>query len=378
MSCTNPNQTPLHTFRRGLATGLLRPSATALTATLLVTAAWFALCITTITPRWMADVNPRYLTTIPDDDYAYVTVQTQRMATSPPAPFAVLMLGNSALHAATSEPIVFEHAVQQPPAQPIPVHYLALKGLNPIHMAAMTELAPKPFRGVVLIQISQVQLAETADAQAELYTVPRIAVDSPMFDDELARVAGRPVTRTGVYFIDHWRFFAHRLNPNAVRHLFLGPSDYSPRYTAHLPQITRDDIEHHGQRLTKHLETYLTQRDRNRAIIDRIADRLRAAAPDGPLHIVLLERPGNPVVDDLVEQLNPDLVAEHRRYTNQWIADKNYHYWDLNRAANLTCDDFEDHAHIRWPESQDRYTRTLADRLAELVRDVYPTKGRDQ
>lgn len=355
------NQAP-HTnpegFWKQVWHGFSRPSLSGLIATGLVVVVLFILSLVCVTPDHLAELDHRYFMTVHIDDYTEISFEAMRATKAGPKPFAVAIFGDSAIRSAMTDTHVIEDRLADELGRQIPVHYLAAKGMNLIEIAGVMDYIDKDFHGIVVIQMGLYQLAQTAKELAIPADLPRLAIHSDVYDEELARVTGQPPRRTGVYLLDHWGFYAYRLNHHALYNLLFGPTP--PPLAPRVP-MSDQKWQIADQNVRANLNEYLNHRDRNVAVINRMVQRLRQS---GRVEVVLVETPKNPRWHRLV---NPKLAVDHQQYWTQWTQDQKLHYWDLNDEAQVTVDDFYDYVHFATDEARQQFISLLSEHITDLA-----------
>ncbi len=319
-----------------------------------------------VKPRHLVKLDHRYLMTVHLDDYTELSFEAMRAKQAGPQPFAVAVVGDSAIRSAMPDTSAIQGRLAQELGRDVPVHYLAAKGMNLIEYAGVMDYIGQGFNGVVVIQMSLYHIAQTPKELAILLEIPRMAIDTPVYDQELARVAGSAPWRSGVYLLDHWRFYAYRLNEHALWNVLFGPT---PLPLASKP-MTTEQWQTADRNVLAYLKEYPTQRDRNLAILGRLIDRLRA---QGRVEIAIVETPMNPRWH---KQINSELAQGYQEYWENWIQEQGLHHWDLNREGAFATEDFHDYVHFCSREAGQRYTDLLMDHVAELASSWQAREGR--
>ncbi len=237
------------------------------------------------------------------------------------------------------------------------VHDLTAKGMNLIEMAGLMSLIDTDFNGVVLMQIGMFHLAQTPKELAVIADLPRLMLDTPHYDREIANVAVAP-GRTGNYFLDHWKQYSYHFNTKFFLQLLNGPI---PEVREPNQPLTDAAWEKETAEVSAYVGNYKAQRDRNRAIVDRMIDRIRR---HGQTEIILLEPPFNPRGDRLI---SAELRQDHDQYMAPWAQTRGLHYWALNRDADLLERHFFDFVHVHSVVAETRYTHLLAERIATFL-----------
>ena len=345
-------------FWSGLWCGVSEPSPAGTIGIGLVAAGLFIACFLWMTPDHLAELDQRYFMTVHVDDYTEISFGAMRAAKAGPAPFAVAIFGDSSIRAAMPDAQAIEDALARQMGASVPVHFMAAKGMNLIEKAGVMDYIGKDFNGIVVIQMLSIyQLAQTEKQLATLMDLPRLAIDTPVYDEELTRVAGRAPIRTGLYLFDHWRYYAYRVNKYMLRNTLFG---IQPMKRERKP-LTPDMWEPVDQRVRDYLHEYPSNRDRNIAMLNRMIERLRR---NGRVEVVLVETPINPIWHQLV---SPELAQDHHSYWEQWVEKQGVHFWDFNQEMDFAPEDFYDHVHLSSPEVQRGFTQQLAQRIAHLA-----------
>lgn len=334
----------------------------ALLGTAMVAALWLVLAVCIVRPANLAKVEPGYLMTVDADHYAEITLRAMEITHGEPSDFTVTILGTSGIRSFITHPDLIEQEVERTAGADVSTHYLAAKGMSVIEMAGVLDYIKDQCRGIVLIQLSPVALSETAAEQAQIAASPRLGLSSELYDAELERATGVAVTRTGPYFLDHWRFYAARMNGNVIRHVLRGPPQTPLRH--HSDGAPPTDVE--WQILTRRergeLTTFQQENQRNMAIVDRAIDRVRQTRR---VEVVLLRLPVAPRWVPHVR--TKEEFAAFGKLMSEWAQRRGYRYWAINDEAKIDPEDFEDYVHLGDPDAQEQCTRIIATRLARLA-----------
>ena len=314
-------------------------------------------CVLWVTPNHLADLDPRYFMTVHLDDYTEVSFAAMRIRKAGPQPFAVVIFGDSSIRSTALDPRKVEQELSRALGRDVPVHYLAAKGMNLIETAGVMDYIGKDFNGLIIMQMSLYYLAQTPQKLAEVAYLPRLAIHSQVYDQELAAVTGRQPTRTGVYLFDHWKYYAYRLNEHALANVLLGPT---PLPLGRNP-MTQDQWRTADRNVRSYLAQYPSQRNANTAIVDRMIDRLHR---NGQVEVAIVETPTNPRWHRLID---PKLATDHKLYWVRWTQEQNIHYWDLNTEAKFTPKDFHDYVHLSSDPARQRFTELLTKRIVALA-----------
>lgn len=359
-------------FWASLCCGLIKPSAASVCGIGIVLAASLSICLIGITPRVLAKLNTRYLITLdPVDHYAEVSFLAMRLHEESDPPFAIMLTGDSAMRAAVTDVELLEPAAAEAIGEPAAGHNLTAMGMKLVEMAGVIDYAAANMdEGILLLQLGQFQLSTTPEQYRDLVVNPRLGVAGEAYDEELRFNAGAIPRRTGIYFVDHYRFYSLRLNQGLTRKLLCGPREQFARHTGTGEPLADWQWRSRTEKLREHLAHYHDRRDANMAIVRRMIDRLRKG---GRFEIVLLEPPINPRFEHIQDA---DVVTDHQRYMREQAAALGVRYWNLTREAALREEDFQDFSHLADNAAQGRYTAVLADRVAQLAAEMKQTGGR--
>ena len=338
----------------------MQPSLPALLGTLMVAASLFAACAVVITPEFLTSIDYGYLMSDERDEYARLTTIGLRLQNAGPPSAAVVLLGASAMREAISDAGDIERLIAVRSGRSVPVYDLMAGGLDLWQTSALIGCLGRGFTGVVVLGVSPGRLARDRDGLAMLLENPRLGLHSAGFDEEV-RLAGLAVPRrTGVYFLDHFRFFVARRW--SLLRVVKGPAEPMRHPFLNRDPATGERWESLVERQMSRLESYYQNREANLAVIERAVERLRR---NGSVEVVLLEASRHPALVGLV--YSKELWADHRRRVGQFAHDHDVHYWDLQTDSDLSEDDFADYTHLRSAEAVQRYTRILAERLTTII-----------
>jgi hypothetical protein len=315
-------------------------------------------CVLLITPQAIARMNPGYLVDEGKNDFAFTSWRAFRIVEAGPQPAAVTLLGaSSMLQGITSETDV-ERVIRERTGRSVPVHDLTAGGLSLWDMASLMDLIGDRFDGVIVFGIGAELLATPGSELKYLAKHPRLAFGTPVFDEEVRKAGFDPQERTGNYFIDNSQFFTARIG--ALRRLITGPVEY---------------LRHSEKRRTLDQRTWQFQIDRvsawirdgyhanaraNFEVLERIIARARER---GDVRIALLVTPVNPRA---LAEFEPGTQERFLADARAFAAEVGVELWQLDDDAALKPEDFDDWCHIGDKEVRARYTRLLAEHVADL------------
>lgn len=339
--------------------GLLRPSMASCVGAVALAAFELVLLCLIVTPQFVAQANPGYLQYDEWDDFTYMTFQSQRIKHSQPSQLGVLFTGSSTIREAVYDDRIMEQELSDLLQNPVHFYMTGTSWQSLWETVAIVDHLPIDFRGVVVIGVAPGRLSHGREWLERLIEHPQLALDSPLFWEEV-RLAGLvPARQSGIYLVDHAKFYAsrHRLPWRLVT----GPIGYHRHRYTNAPPWTDAHWAEASQQWDRWLDGFQTHGDQNFQLLSRLIDRLRGRGVD----VALLETP-----------LHPRIVrAGGARYENyceavgQFARQHHVAYWNLDNEAQLDATDFHDWVHLKKPEAQRRYQQVLAQRLVPMLQE---------
>lgn len=338
--------------------GLTRPSRLALGGALVVAVAVWAACILLVGPD---SVARRRIHVSHDDDFAEVAAVSLRLARPAPGSRWAVLIGSSATREAIVNPRALERALPGR-AQVAPMLAAAM---TPVEMLALAEALPAGLSGVAVLEVAERHLATSPQENRDVIRVPRLPLDSAA----VARLAdahglARPRASVGNYFLDHAEFFLAR--PAAVGALFGRPA---ATYAWHQIDGMRPPTETDWRRLVNRSKAWLTRPEAvygaNEDLYVSVVGMLR----DRGLDVVLVRAPRNPA---FLERLDADPEVRAARTAMEerlaaLAARAGAPLWYVDTEAELDPQAFKDYTHLFRPEGRQRFTSTLARKLADRL-----------
>jgi len=346
-------------FWRGLTT----PSLTALLTALSVTAALVLSCFVFIRPCMMASGGHRYFALTEYDTYNSVTGRAISLSRARNCAPAVFFLGTSAdEEALTSCDQLAQLVAEKIDITPV-VHDLTMAGQTHWEMAALTDMLPEHFDGVVLLGlgVAPPRFLLPGTELAQLVETPRLGFVSEAFDREISLAGLKVPERRGNYFWDNRKYFAMRI-PSLFRNILTAPPVYEGHTEFYQIRARFFNLEEEITRTRKLLQDYGTAAPRGLAVFERIAQSLKRR---GRVAVVIMQSPANPQFID--KTWGRASYNAHKERMHLFAAQHRIFYWDLTDSAALTADDFYDWTHIQSHEAKKRYMHALAQKLAELL-----------
>jgi hypothetical protein len=342
--------------------GLIRPSLLAVSIAAALCLGTIELATLLIDATAMSGEDSALFALDPLDDYAFATSDALRLLHAPPQGRHVALIGTAAMREALTVGDDIAARLSHRLDQTVPVIDFMSGGQSGIEMAALADSLGDDFEGVLVLGISFSRLAADNAELASLVREPRLAFASAAGDAEIRAAGFTPPPRTGLYLLDHYKFFVARYRA-IVWHLLTGTRPvhrdrtYLGRAPASPAQWAAD-----AATLTARLSHYQNRADSNLGALDRLIRRF----PDrAKVRIVLLEIPLNPLARDTV--IGPAFVEAHRARMEDFARRNGVDYWDLNQTAGLVPEDFQDWAHVSSVGGRDRWTADLIDRLGLLL-----------
>lgn len=351
--------------------GATRPSAGALLGTLCVTAGLIALCAWRITPQLLAN-HPGYFELDERDEFPSLTAGALKIAVDPPDGIDAVIIGDSAIREAVTDPADLERLINQKTNRPVHVKFLAAGGLTQWGMIGVSDAIREHVKGVVLLEISPMNLGRPPEEAGDFTRV--VALPSEAYRDEVRAAGVRPPPGVGNYFLDNYRFFVAR--PAAVGNLFQGPVQSQQHQEEHKVPWSDKDWKRSFGRIWNWTASYDGNAARNLAIYRRMIERLRKN-PD--ITVVLykcIENPRNisqwrdkPAILDAVRKYDADVAAWRRKMT------PGVPLLDIGAEAQLVPEDFWDSFHMMDDKARARFTSKLAEDVVRLLGESSPASA---
>ncbi|HEY4117112.1 MAG TPA: hypothetical protein VGM56_04630 [Byssovorax sp.] len=342
------------------ASGLLAPSLASIVGAAAFALAELACACACVTPRRLAEVEPRWLMKDGLDEYARVSLEAFRMAAEAPAPLGVVYLGSSMARRALldgDDPAPIEADLARLVGERVRFHSLETPGQTLLEARSLAALIPRSFDGVVTIVVHEDHDDERNAAVAgakSFRDLARLAVDTPGVTPP-----------TGVHFLDHLDWYAARRGALAR----LGPVPEWPRGGP--PTAGGRPI---GLRRWREIERRAEANpspllDKHELALETLVESARG---DGRV-VVLLESPANP----RYAAFKAHLATGYRSRMQALAKRTGALYWDLNPVADLVPEEFDDQVHLGAYAARLRFQTLYVNRLAaQLVKMRDEANGR--
>ena len=347
--------------------GATRPSLGSLIVAAVVTAVLFASCFIFITPELMGSEAHRYFAVNKLDAHNCASsARAQRLSCLELSQPAVFILGTSSDRQALTSTGQLAHLIADQSNITPSVQDLTMAGETHWEMAALTDMLPERFDGVVLLGLGTgpPRFLLPVEELEGLLKRPRVGFVSKGFDHEVRLAQLRIPERTGNYFWDNRSFFASRL-PYLFWNLVTVPVDRMKYVVLNKIRVPVFDLDLQVQQMKEQLADYDERAEEGLGVFARIGEKV---ARRGRVAVVIVQSPVNP--EFIARAWGSEFYEHHRRYVRKYAQQHGMLYWDLNDAAALTSDDFYDGFHLRSPQAQLRYTTVLAEELAELLQET--------
>ncbi len=344
---------------RQFAIGATCPSLPALLGAILVAVGLFVLCVLRVTPDTMATPVGQLMTRKTADAFGQLTVRTLCLRQSPPQGMSVVLIGDSMVYQAIPQAQALEQALRAHLHAQVPVHILAAGSLTQWEALPLTDVIGDRIHGVIVLEISPFNIAMDRADRHDRIARPRLALDSPSFLAEAMLAGEEPPRHTGNYFLDHYAFFATRVDS-----VLTVPAWYSQQTPA-LRNWTPSQWNRAESRIASWVKPYAHEAPRNMDVYARMINRLRQRPG---IAVALLEGAENPRNETIAGQLiDTQAYARYRQDIGQFAERIGVPYWDIAAMAQLTPDNFADYAHIANSLARRRYIGVLAEYLARLI-----------
>lgn len=318
-----------------------------------------------ITPSVITGKYAAYFLKNELDDYGFAS-RTALSITEKNAPVVGLALvGTAAMREGLLSDIAIRNELEKKEKNDLEVINLMTGGQSALEMAALAGQIAPLFKGVLILGVSPSRLAADPAELGNLVRNPRLAFINPAFINE-ARATNHAIKEpTGIYAVDNYQFFVARYW-DALGHLLSGPvAHWNIHPYLGLQKKDAATWEKDKKILQGRLSRYQTNAAANLASYERLSHAL-SNRPD--IAIVLLDIPLNPrTINDIMGQ---DFYAGHRTRMAHFAKIHGLTYVNLNDAAGISQEDFQDWSHIRTEHAQQRYTAHLLKEIEPLLHEL--------
>jgi hypothetical protein len=348
----------LRESREAFLEGLLRPSLPACVGMVLLVGTQIAVMCFIVTEESVSRVGSLVLITKETDYDADVTVNVLRLKHGDCQNPTVVCMGDSLMGECLDDPERMASELS-PMVGPVDFRFLATDSQTLWEAVILLDQLPQNFQGVVVIPLSPIQVSHGVARLEQILASPRMPMYSSAFDAEVER-AGLPVpSRTGVYFVDHSRFFVPRMS--LMRKRLLGPVKMNRHaLTEVTPEWTDDEWKKYEARIrdlvvSENMPSMF-------ALLERLVERLKAR--EG-VQVAVLDMPLHPRTAAIFGQA----FMEYQSHLSAFAARTNTAVWRLTEEAKLGPNDFRDFGHVGHIDARKRFQTALCRRLANLLTD---------
>jgi hypothetical protein len=335
--------------------GALRPSLPACLGTLALVATQTLILSLVVSEETVARLEPTTLMSGVTDWDAYITVKALALKHREDSNPVVVCTGDSLIMAAVDDPADVARELRSS-VGPVDFEFLATYGQSLWDTVTILDQLPKDARGAVVIGVSPVRMMDDVSRLRRLASSPRLALSSPAFEDE-ARRAGQPLPwRTGVYFLDHSRWFAAR--PSMVLGWLTEPVEPDMHYVVRLLPAWKDEDWEKPTRIASRLSQPENMPSMF-AMLERAVRRLQAREN---VRVAVLEMPRHPRLAAVFRRA----IEEYQTRICDFAERMKVAHWRLDDEARLAPEDFSDPVHISNAAARRRFQRVLTRRIKEL------------
>lgn len=345
-------------FAREFARAAVQPALPPLLGALAIVIALFTIAITTITPTFMARIDPGMLMTDERDEFGFLTAYAFHLRHDPPKSPTVVLVGASGFQHAIPSAKVMSEMLSEKLGRPARVSNMTIGGCTLWESASIIDFLDDRVQGVYVVNVSMSKLGWPDSRMEFLSQSPRLGFSTELFDEEVREAGYRPSSRTGIYALDNFKFLLARLK--SLRNIVIGPvkiSRYSP--TAHV--VSEDEWPEHIEEYLPFLRDYEEHNKARYASLSRLIEHVRANRSE----IALVQAPMNP---RMTRAIPDELKQRYQQELEAFADDHDVPLWELDAEAHLTEDDFRDRSHINSPEARRRFADALTNRLSQLLR----------
>lgn len=348
-------------FVNELWRGLTEPSLAAVSAAIALALTLFGVCALTITPEMIADGT---FVTFAGDDEAAITAAALSQAKTPLNRVNVVLIGSSA----SREALENVHGVELRvgpllgiDGRDVTFRALTAGALTHVNAAALIDTLPPGFHGLVVLEISERNLALDQQESVWPRVGPRLPLDSPLHDQLLGRLGVPAPRRTGNLFIDHHDFFLAR--PAVLGLLWREPIVPAFHQIDGFPEPTAAQWDHIVAQAGEWMGDYDERSPINLDLYAWLIGHLQAHPKVG---VALLQAMRNPNVTARA-YAEPAAAAMWARYhadVDALAARTGVPIWRIAEDAMIDGSMYRDGAHVVVPEGRRRFTEDFARRIA--------------
>lgn len=342
--------------------GLTEPSLAAVGVAVALALSLFGICAFTITPAMIADGT---FVTFAGDDEAALTAAALAQPKIPLNRVNLVLIGSSA----SREALENVHGVELRVGpllgingRDVTFRALTAGALTHVNAAALIDSLPPGFHGLVVLEISERNLALDQEESVRPRVGPRLPLDSPLHDQLLERLGAPPPRRTGNLFIDHHDFFLAR--PAVLELLWRGPIEPAFHQIDDFPEPTAAQWERIAAQAGEWMADYDERSPINLDLYQWLIGQLKARPKVG---VALLQAMRNPDVSAkaYAEPAAAAMWARYRADVDALAARTGVPIWRIGEDAAIEGSMYRDGAHIVVPEGRRRFTEDFARRVAD-------------
>ncbi|HEX4338470.1 MAG TPA: hypothetical protein VH062_21340, partial [Polyangiaceae bacterium] len=272
-----------------------------------------------------------------------------------------------------SNPEVISRALTEEAGMPVEFQRFSSNTQRYEDALLIADQLPPSFRGVVVLTVTDYKRdykpkdTPKEEAEEEARLADRLlAIDAPSLAPVWAKhhFRRRP---TGVFFVDHLRFFAAR-RIAALPFFFTTRPELPAGQLIGDPMADADRVEKAAQRITKAYGVFrrpapiLTQ---SREVLRRTLDNLRARG----IQVVVLEAITNPLREVIDAEGH---IERYRSEVAEFAEEHGAVYWDFNADLDFAPEDFQDDVHLGSQAARRKFQHTLVSALAALIVKDFP------
>jgi hypothetical protein len=314
----------------------------------------FCIACAFFTPRRLARQDPQLLMQSTTDDYAALTIRVLEYHYSHPQGPQVVYLGGSSAKFALPEldERTLSDALSREVGTPSRFLPFVASSERVEHALQLCDQLPDGFDGAVVLVTNP---HKSGDEGRRLHDIP---LESPALtklegDDRLSMDR-----RTGIFFLDHLRFFAAR------RDLLIRAPHGRLEPPTEAPLMSAEELFAMEQKFIRRAASRPTIQLLNddRRHLERLIENMKCR------HVltVLVEAPIHPVAGAIMDRYEP----HYREKLASFARERGAVYLDFNDEVRFVASDFSDLQHVLSPDARRRYTSSLMKHLGALLRDA--------
>ena len=256
---------------------------------------------------------------------------------------------------------------------PARFHVLSANNERYEDMLGATDQLPPSFRGIVVVMVTDFKddYGKYKNAESLARAREHIAFATAPSLVPIWNSSNYHPRSTGVFFIDHFGFFAARrdigtrLGPTERILRSQGQIDWDKRQKGEQElEEDRDLLDEPGMnRAKRKAQTRAPLLWRSARVLDSLIDNMAARG----VELVILDAPILPLRAEVYEQR----IARYHHDLDQLAQTRGIHFWNFDDQLDLRDSDFQDRVHLATPMKRRRFQALLMRNLGAVIREDF-------